>query len=443
MLQVRERTRRPSAAPDAPDAPQSQPPRRRRQVLVALGVAGVVLLIAASVAAIAWKPTGSHNTDRVTASGPAPEVVTESGQPAAVPTTVVAAGGPSAAPAVISTKPAVPLPAAPPQPTHHTVQACTLSTGYPLTIPEAMTTGPDGALWFTQPGVGRIGRLSIAGAYSSFAVSGVPGDQNGIAAGTDGALWFSETNRLGRITTSGDVKTYPLPNAIRPGRIVTGPDGALWFLETNRPAVGRVTVGGDFSEITLPGDQPAKGIVAGPDNAVWVTRGSVFRLTPAGEATEYHVAQFSQDNVKPEAASGGIVVGRDGAIWFITKYALHRMTVDGHDTIEAGGPDVIPASSNPPQTDLAVDGNGDFWISTIASGGSQGTVQRAPGQSPQNVQPAKGYPGDVPTAVATGPDSSAWVGTSPSTAKGTPYGPSTILRLTKNGTTVVKALPCP
>jgi virginiamycin B lyase len=243
------------------------------------------------------------------------------------------------------------------------------------------------------------------------------------------------------MTTSGDLKTYPLPNGMRPGRIVAGPDGALWFVETNRPAIGRVTPVGDFSEIPLPGDQPAKGLVAGPDGAAWVVRGDIFRLTPAGEATEYHLAQFSQANAQPELATGGIGVGRDGAIWFITKYALHRMTVDGHDAIASGGPDL--KSSYPPQTDLAVDGNGDFWISTVAGGGSQGSVQRVPGVASQDPQPAKGYPGDVPAAIGVGPDGAAWVGTSPSTTKGAPYGPSTILRLTKNGTTVVKALPCP
>jgi virginiamycin B lyase len=401
----------------------------------------VVLLVAASVAAITWKPSAQHtSTDRVTASGPTPVIATDQAPPAEVPTTVVA-GGQSAAPlAQVAGKPVVPQPPGVPQ-QHRASPACTLSTGYPVTIPEAMTTGPDGALWFTQPGIGRIGRLSIAGLYSSFPVSGVPGDQNGIAAWFDGALWFSETNAIGRITTSGDVKTYPLPNGTRPGRIAIGPDGSLWFVEINRGFVGRVTTTGDFNEIALPGGQPAKGIVAGPDGAVWVTRGDLFRLTPGGEASEYPLAQFSQDNVQPEVATGGIVAGRDGAIWFITKYALHRMTLDGHDAIASGGPDA--KSSYPPQTDLAVDGNGDFWISTIAGGGSQGIVQRAPGLSPQNVQPAKGYPGDVPAAITTGPDSAAWVGTSPSTTKGAPYGPSTIVRLNKNGTTVVTALPCP
>ena len=441
MLQVREPEPRPSGASAA--GPQG-PPRRRRQLVLALGIAGVVLLVAASVAAITWRPAGGHSTDRVTAAGPSPTVPAapgEPGEPGAVPTTVAGAPLPGGSPTA-GLKAAAP-PAVGAAPRSPTAPACTLSTGYPLTIPEAMTAGPDGALWFTQPGIARIGRLTPGGTYSSFAVSDLAGDRNGIATGSDGALWFSQTQRIGRITTSGDVKSYALPNGARPGRMIAGPDGALWFVETNRPAVGRVTTNGDFTEFGLSGDQAPRGITAGPDGAVWVARGNIFRITPAGDVKQYPVAQFSQDNVQAEQASGGIVAGRDSAIWFITQYALHRMTPDGHDTIESGGPDVMFQPPKPPQSNLAVDDIGDFWISWIAAGGSNGGVDRISGQSLQDRQSAKGYPGGVPTTMTTGPDGAVRVGASPSTTKGAPYGPSTILRLTADGTTVVKDLPCP
>ena len=438
MLEVKEPGPGLSAASDAPAAAA---PRRRRPLLVALGIAGVVLLVAASVAAVTWKPAGGHRTDRVTMAEPAPPIAVQPDSLPPVPTTVVAAE-PAAVPPAQGPKAAGPQPTVAPRQSHP-APACTLATGYPLTIPEAMTTGPDGAEWFTQPGVARIGRLTTAGAYSSFPVTDMPGDKNGIAAGADGALWFSQTYRIGRMTTSGDVRSYDLPITGKPGRMVAGPDGAVWFVETNRAAIGRITTKGDVTEVKLPGTQPAGGIVAGPDGALWVARGDIFRVSTAGDVKEYAVAQFSQDNVQPEAASGGIVAAKDGAIWFITQYALHRMTVDGHDMIESGSPSSTSDQSRAHQTDLVADRGGDFWISTIATGGSSGTVQRVSGQSPKDSQPAKGYPGDAPIAVATGPLGAAWIGTSPSTAKGAPYGPSTVLRLTTDGTTVVKALPCP
>lgn len=440
MLEVRESEQSP---PDASPVPPADPSGRRRQVVLALGLAGVVLLVAASVAAITWKPAGSHRTDRVTTAAPAPPAPPAPGPVGEVPTTVVAV-----APSGGGSPVAGPTPVARATPTPARVQGssppmCTLASGYPLTIPEAITTGPDGALWFTQPGVARVGRLTTSGAYSAFPVSDVPGSNNGIATGSDGALWFSQRTAIGRMTTSGDVKSYVLPNAAQPGRMVAGPDRAVWFVETNRPVVGRITPSGDFTEVRLPGDQPAKGIVAGPDGALWVARGSILRVSVAGDVTEHPVAQFPDSGAQPEVATGGMAVGRDGAIWFVTQFALHRMTVDGHDTIESGVSASQSTQTRSPQTDIAADGNGDFWISTIAIGGSQGSVQWVSGQSPQDTKPAKAYPGDAPIAITTGPSGAVFVGTSPSTAKGPPYGPSAILRLTTDGTAVVKALPCP
>ena len=52
-----------------------------------------------------------------------------------------------------------------------------------------------------------------------------------IASGPDGALWFTNpgNNSIGRITTTGAVSNYTDPSISDPLRIVAGPDGALWF----------------------------------------------------------------------------------------------------------------------------------------------------------------------------------------------------------------------
>src|SRR5437762_11139869 len=55
----------------------------------------------------------------------------------------------------------------------------------------------------------------------------------GITMGSDGALWFTEnqSDRIGRITTSGSVTEYQLPTDRQPFEITNGPDGALWFTD--------------------------------------------------------------------------------------------------------------------------------------------------------------------------------------------------------------------
>src|SRR5690348_6862388 len=57
--------------------------------------------------------------------------------------------------------------------------------------PVGITSGPDGALWFTAQNTNQIGRLTPVGAITHFAVpSG--GGLFGITSGSDGNLWFAE-----------------------------------------------------------------------------------------------------------------------------------------------------------------------------------------------------------------------------------------------------------
>ncbi|HSX98017.1 MAG TPA: virginiamycin B lyase, partial [Streptomyces sp.] len=79
-------------------------------------------------------------------------------------------------------------------------------TEFPVSDAEAgpygITTGPDGALWFTEFRGHRIGRITTAGEATSFALPTPDAGPFGIAAGPDDALWFTEAgaDRIGMIT---------------------------------------------------------------------------------------------------------------------------------------------------------------------------------------------------------------------------------------------------
>jgi hypothetical protein len=89
-----------------------------------------------------------------------------------------------------------------------------------------------------------IGRITTAGAVSEFAAFRI-GQPDKITSGPDGALWFTElvAGKIGRITTGGDggspiVTEFPLPSASWvPGEtlegIASGPVGALWFADSS------------------------------------------------------------------------------------------------------------------------------------------------------------------------------------------------------------------
>src|ERR1035441_9673226 len=118
--------------------------------------------------------------------------------------------------------------------------------------PWGITTGSDGALWFTEYYDNKIGRISTVGAITEYAIPTPNNQPNSITSGPDGALWFTEFfgNKIGRITTGGAITEYPVPTpGSNPTEIGMGPDGALWFTEQNGNKIGRITPGGAMTEI--------------------------------------------------------------------------------------------------------------------------------------------------------------------------------------------------
>ena len=79
--------------------------------------------------------------------------------------------------------------------------------------PAGITTGADGALWFTERAGTKIGRITTAGVITEFPVPTAASQPIGIAAGSDDALWFTEEtgNKIGRITTAGVITEFQVP----------------------------------------------------------------------------------------------------------------------------------------------------------------------------------------------------------------------------------------
>jgi virginiamycin B lyase len=183
------------------------------------------------------------------------------------------------------------------------------------TEPHGITTGPDGALWFTKPstegGSGAIGRITTSGTVTIFSPEGI-NSPNGITTGPDGALWFTDTgnSEIGRLTTSGALNEYGNDSFGTLGDITTGPDGALWF--DNAPnSIGRITTTGMVSSFTDESINSPIGITTGSDGALWFTNGdsnSIGRITLSGT-----VSSFADESIN---APNGITAGPDGALWF-------------------------------------------------------------------------------------------------------------------------------
>ena len=186
--------------------------------------------------------------------------------------------------------------------------------------PLGITSGPDGALWFTQRH--SVGRITTSGSVTTFTDPSMF-SLTAIATGPDGALWYTDTSSIGRITTSGVVSTFTATDIGSPGDITTGPDGNLWFTNGASPgaAIWRITPAGVMTKFSDPHLASPHGITVGPDGNLWFTNSaSIGRITPSGAISVFSVAAGS---------AWDIATGPDGDLWITGQSNVIRFRVLG------------------------------------------------------------------------------------------------------------------
>src|SRR5260370_17311207 len=103
-------------------------------------------------------------------------------------------------------------------------------------VPQGITAGPDGNLWFTEFYDNVVGRITAKGTSTLFRLNTM-NSATYITNGSDGALWLtllndvggSTTNQIGLLTTSGKLTTFTVPKASYIWDITTSPGGNLYL----------------------------------------------------------------------------------------------------------------------------------------------------------------------------------------------------------------------
>ncbi len=255
-----------------------------------------------------------------------------------------------------------------------------------------IAVAPDGAIWVTEPTVGRIARFDTnIEAFTEVVVGGYPAQ---ITLGPDGDLWFvdRDNNRIGHCAIDTQVcsDSYypPTPSAGLLG-ISSGPDGNIWFVESWADKIGKLDLDagehyGEITEYALPPSCTSNstcspfGITGGPDGNVWFTEqgsGKIAKITPAGEVTEYALPGCGTSGCQPTA----IVTGADGMLWFTEQYGnrIGKISTDGavaeYNLPTNCGSTILGCRP----FGIAVDGEGNIWftektdrIGRLASDGS-------------------------------------------------------------------------
>lgn len=240
---------------------------------------------------------------------------------------------------------------------------------------EAITSGPDGNLWFTENGGNHIGRITTSGLITEYGVT----SPEGITNGPDSNLWFVSFSAIvGKISPSGVVMLNDQYSATVGYFITSGSDGNLWFTATSPPIaeVVRLTVGCATTGFSFTG--LAYHIATGPDGNLWFTEpmepnDRIGKITTSGAITHYAMA--------PDTRALDIAAGPDGNLWFTDDFtsSVGRITTNGAIT-------EFPTStalSRPAGITRGPDGNMWFTEGFFVSGGNNvGKVILAPSVSP-------------------------------------------------------------
>ena len=276
--------------------------------------------------------------------------------------------------------------------------------------PAGLTVGADGNLWFTESAAGKIGRITPTGMITEYIV---PNSFSllAITAGPDGNLWFTdEAGWIGRITPDGTITEFHVTTtgAGTPRGITTGPDGNLWFTDSSG-RIGRMTTAGKIDEFSLPSasrDSIANStenpmtITTGPDGNLWFTEfegTNIGRITAKGVITEFALGTFRNPN--------GIVAGPDGNLWFTEFYGLDGVEHIGRITPKGTIAEFpIPTLNSNPNDIVAVP-DGNLWF--VESSGNKlayvttsGTIVECPPLVPAPL----GYP----SGIVVGTDGNLW-----------------------------------
>jgi virginiamycin B lyase len=209
-----------------------------------------------------------------------------------------------------------------------------ITTGFPPVItefalapgarPTSITLGSDGNMWLTDPGLDAIWRVSQKGAIGGPCKLPARAVPAGITSNPiDGALWFTESgsDRIGRLPITqtgvcGTLTEYAVPtHNAGPGAIVSATDNALWFIESRSKKLGRITVSGQVTkEYSLAPAQTPDGLVQGIDGNFYFTDTAGNQIgrfvTKTGAVTLYRVPTAN-------SAPAAMTLGPDNQVYFV------------------------------------------------------------------------------------------------------------------------------
>jgi len=276
----------------------------------------------------------------------------------------------------------------------------------------ALTSGPEGNVWFADPTGhqaegAEIGEITQSGSVTEFPL---PAGEvvRSLVTGPEGDIWFAdegpEQGEIGRLIPCSPLPCTPAvtmfgeANGMSSGgfatRIAVGPEGDMWFIDRGTTkAIGRVTPAGAIEEFVVESGVVPDYITGGPDGNVWFTdegaTKEIVRMTPGGTFTKFSAG------LNAGAIPNVITAGPEGNLWFGddgTKRAIGEITTTGTITEFEG-------TSEP--AFLAPGPEGDIWFT---DDGSHAVGRITPAGAITE------FKGEFDDGIALGADGNMWFG---------------------------------
>lgn len=139
--------------------------------------------------------------------------------------------------------------------------------------PGAIVAGPGGDMWFTDPALNEIGRISPRGKITEYH-DPIPAET--LAPTGRDELWFSGFGGVGMIDVAGKVRMIRV-GSFEGEEITSGEGGAavdgegdLWFIDQSG-VIMRATPSGSLTSVFPPVFRKANDVAAGPQGAIWIS----------------------------------------------------------------------------------------------------------------------------------------------------------------------------
>jgi virginiamycin B lyase len=196
--------------------------------------------------------------------------------------------------------------------------------------PYGIIVAPDGTPWFVEQDPGAIGHIAADGEVQTFPIpppaGWLPGNSafpepRDVTVGPEGAIWFTDpgTNSVGRVM-DGQVTEFPIPGveSAGPDSIVTV-GGEMWFNEDNAPALGSI-------------DPSAAPVEETRSPIVTVTKADVTRILALGGTAARIVGLL-----KTDGHTVAVTLPAPGSIAITWESRTHATVAAGHATLSKAG----------------------------------------------------------------------------------------------------------